>query len=66
MISSFILALALILIAAGMPVAFAIGIAGTGYFLLPSTFLPDATAVQRIVAASQSCSRCRSSSFSAT
>ncbi|MCF7701774.1 TRAP transporter large permease [Loktanella sp. M215] len=54
MISSLILAAALILIAAGMPVAFAIGIAGASYFLLPSTFLPDSTAVQRIVAASQS------------
>ncbi|PRD44957.1 C4-dicarboxylate ABC transporter [Phyllobacterium phragmitis] len=45
---------ALALIALGMPVAFAIGIAGSAYFLLPSVFLPDSTAVQRIVAASQS------------
>src|SRR5690606_29134033 len=37
-----------------MPVAFAIGIAGSAYFLLPSVFLPDSTAAQRIVAASQS------------
>ncbi|MBA3325087.1 MAG: TRAP transporter large permease [Rhodobacteraceae bacterium] len=54
MISVLILTAALLLIAAGMPVAFAIGIAGTSYFLLPSTFLPDSTSVQRIVAASQS------------
>ena len=54
MISALILILALLLIAIGMPVAFAIGIAGTTYFLLPGTFLPDSTAVQRIVAASQS------------
>lgn len=54
MISALILAAALLLIASGMPVAFAIGIAGTSYFLLPSTFLPDSTSVQRIVAASQS------------
>ncbi|RCS25865.1 TRAP transporter large permease [Phyllobacterium salinisoli] len=45
---------ALALIALGLPVAFAIGIAGSAYFLLPSVFLPDSTAVQRIVAASQS------------
>ena len=51
MISALILAAALLLIASGMPVAFAIGIAGTSYFLLPSTFLPDSTSVQRIVAA---------------
>ncbi|MDO6667536.1 TRAP transporter large permease [Paracoccus sp. 1_MG-2023] len=54
MISTLILVLALGLIAIGMPVAFAIGIAGTSYFLLPSTFLPDSTSVQRIVAVSQS------------
>ncbi|CUH39904.1 Neu5Ac permease [Jannaschia seosinensis] len=54
MISALILGMALLLIAIGMPVAFAIGIAGTSFFLLPSTFLPDATAVQRIVAVSQS------------
>ncbi|SDX87028.1 TRAP transporter large permease [Citreimonas salinaria] len=54
MISTLILILALLLIAIGMPVAFAIGIAGASYFLLPSTFLPDSTAVQRIVAVSQS------------
>ncbi len=54
MISALILILALTLIAVGMPVAFAIGIAGTSYFLLPSTFLPDSTAVQRLVAVSQS------------
>ncbi|MHB2264033.1 TRAP transporter large permease [Aliihoeflea sp. PC F10.4] len=54
MISGLILAAALGLIILGMPVAFAIGIAGTSYFLLPSVFLPESTAVQRIVAASQS------------
>ena len=54
MISALVLGLALLLIATGMPVAFAIGIAGVSFFLLPSTFLPDSTAVQRIVAASQS------------
>ncbi|CCF20776.1 TRAP dicarboxylate transporter, DctM subunit [Pseudorhizobium banfieldiae] len=54
MISTFILFGALALIGIGMPVAFAIGIAGSAYFLLPSVFLPDSTAAQRIVAASQS------------
>lgn len=54
MISGLILAAALGLIVLGMPVAFAIGIAGTTYFLLPSVFLPESTAVQRIAAASQS------------
>lgn len=54
MISTLVLCLALGLIALGMPVAFAIGIAGVSFFLLPSTFLPDVTAAQRIVAASQS------------
>lgn len=54
MISGLILILTLVLIIIGMPVAFAIGIAGTAYFLLPGTFLPDSTAVQRIVAVSQS------------
>nr|WP_226898206.1 TRAP transporter large permease [Mangrovicoccus algicola] len=44
----------LVLIVIGMPVAFAIGIAGTSFFLMPSTFLPDSTAAQRIVAVSQS------------
>ncbi|MAY61177.1 MAG: C4-dicarboxylate ABC transporter [Rhizobiales bacterium] len=37
-----------------MPVAFSIGIASLVYFLLPGTFMPDSTAVQRIIAASQS------------
>ncbi|MFN7025855.1 MAG: TRAP transporter large permease subunit, partial [Pseudorhizobium sp.] len=54
MISTFILVGALLLIVLGMPVAFAIGIAGSAYFLLPGVFLPDSTAAQRIVAASQS------------
>jgi tripartite ATP-independent transporter DctM subunit len=53
-ISFAILCLALILMVIGMPVAFAIGSASFVYFLLPSTFMPDSTAVQRIVAASQS------------
>jgi len=53
-ISTFVLIGALAFIALGMPVAFAIGIAGSAYFLLPSVFLPDNTAVQRIVASSQS------------
>ncbi|MFW2589526.1 TRAP transporter large permease [Sagittula sp. SSi028] len=54
MISTLILVAALLLIVIGMPVGFAIGIAGTSFFLLPGTFLPDSTAVQRIVAVSQS------------
>ncbi|MBE3636777.1 TRAP transporter large permease [Mangrovicoccus algicola] len=54
MISGLILVLTLVLIVIGMPVAFAIGIAGTSFFLMPSTFLPDSTAAQRIVAVSQS------------
>ena len=54
MISVLVLIFVLVLIAIGMPVAFAIGIPGASYFLLPSTFLPDQTAVQRIVAVSQS------------
>ncbi|MCO6392589.1 TRAP transporter large permease subunit [Aliihoeflea aestuarii] len=54
MTTGLILAAALGLIVLGMPVAFAIGIAGTGYFFLPHVFLPESTAVQRIVAASQS------------
>ncbi|MBY5930761.1 TRAP transporter large permease [Halomonas sp. DP8Y7-3] len=49
-----ILILGLVLMAIGMPVAFAIGMAGFTYFLLPETFLPTSTAVQRIVSASQS------------
>ena len=54
MTTGLILAAALGLIILGMPVAFAIGIAGTSYFFLPHVFLPESTAVQRIVAASQS------------
>ena len=54
MISAFILIVALSFIVIGMPVAFAIGIASMVYFLLPTTFLPDSIAVQRIVASSQS------------
>ncbi|MGX5667163.1 TRAP transporter large permease [Rhizobium daejeonense] len=54
MISLLLLCLALGFMVIGMPVAFAIGVASIVYFLLPSTFMPDTTAVQRIVAASQS------------
>lgn len=54
MTTALIIAAALGLILLGMPVAFAIGISGTAYFLLPSVMLSDSTAVQRIVAASQS------------
>lgn len=54
MISFLLLCLALGFMVVGMPVAFAIGVASMVYFLLPSTFMPDTTAVQRIVAASQS------------
>lgn len=54
MISFLLLCLALGFMVIGMPVAFAIGVASIVYFLLPSTFMPDTTAVQRIVAASQS------------
>lgn len=54
MISFLVLCLALGFMVIGMPVAFAIGVASLGYFLLPSTIMPDTTAVQRIIAASQS------------
>ena len=54
MISFLLLCLALGFMVIGMPVAFAIGVSSLVYFLLPSTFMPDTTAVQRIVAASQS------------
>lgn len=54
MISFLILCLALGFMVIGMPVAFAIGIASVVYFLLPGTIMPDITAAQRIVAASQS------------
>ena len=54
MISLALLCLALMLMVIGMPVSFSIGVASLVYFLLPTTFMPDATAVQRIVAASQS------------
>ncbi|QIB33590.1 TRAP transporter large permease [Ancylobacter pratisalsi] len=54
MTSAMILLLALGFMVIGTPVAFAIGIASLTYFLLPSTFMPDMVAVQRIVAASQS------------
>ncbi|WLS04900.1 TRAP transporter large permease [Shinella oryzae] len=54
MISFLLLCLALGFMVIGMPVAFAIGVASLVYFLLPTTFMPDATAVQRIIASSQS------------
>jgi TRAP-type transport system large permease protein len=52
--SFLLLCLALGFMVVGMPVAFSIGIASIVYFLLPGTFMPDSTAVQRIIAASQS------------
>ena len=54
MISFMILFLALGFMVIGMPVSFAIGISSIVYFLLPDTFMPDSTAVQRIIASSQS------------
>ncbi|WP_225027271.1 TRAP transporter large permease [Xinfangfangia pollutisoli] len=54
MISFLLLVAALALMVIGMPVSFAIGVASLAYFLLPTTFMPDVTAVQRIIAASQS------------
>jgi len=54
MTTALLLGLGLLLMAIGMPVAFAIGIAGLSYFLLPGTFLPTGIGVQRIVSASQS------------
>ena len=54
MTSFLLLCLALGFMVVGMPVAFSIGIASLVYFLLPGTFMPDSTAVQRIIAASQS------------
>lgn len=49
-----LLCLGLVLMAIGMPVAFAIGIAGFTYFFLPETFLPINIGAQRIVSATQS------------
>ncbi|GAA5179698.1 MULTISPECIES: TRAP transporter large permease [Halomonadaceae] len=54
MITALLLVLGLVLMAIGMPVAFAIGIAGFLYFLLPGTFLPVGIGPQRIVSATQS------------
>ncbi|MHB0776836.1 TRAP transporter large permease [Halomonas sp. WWR20] len=54
MITALLLVLGLLLMAIGMPVAFAIGIAGFLYFLLPGTFLPVGIGAQRIVSATQS------------
>lgn len=54
MTAALLLGLGLLLMAIGMPVAFAIGIAGFSYFLLPDTFLPTSIAVQRIVSSTQS------------
>jgi len=53
-ISFLLLFIALCFMVIDMPVSFAIGVASLAYFLLPTTFMPDATAVQRIVATSQS------------
>ncbi|MGL6249951.1 MAG: TRAP transporter large permease subunit, partial [Billgrantia desiderata] len=54
MTAALLLGLGLVLMAIGMPVAFAIGIAGFTYFFLPDTFLPTNIGVQRIVSATQS------------
>lgn len=54
MTSLLILCLVLGLMLVGVPVAFAIGVPSIVYFLLPTTFMPEITAAQRIVAASQS------------
>ncbi len=54
MTAALLLGLGLVLMAIGMPVAFAIGIAGFTYFFLPETFLPTNIGVQRIVSATQS------------
>ncbi|MDW5377114.1 TRAP transporter large permease subunit [Halomonas sp. HP20-15] len=54
MITALLLVFGLLLMAVGMPVAFAIGIAGFLYFLLPGTFLPVGIGPQRIVSATQS------------
>lgn len=54
MTATLLLCLGLLLMAIGMPVAFAIGIAGFSYFLLPDTFLPVNIGAQRIVSATQS------------
>ncbi|MGN8158894.1 TRAP transporter large permease [Salinisphaera sp. SWV1] len=42
------------LMAVGMPVAFAIGIAGFTYFMLPGTYVPAAIGVQQVVSTTQS------------
>lgn len=54
MTATLLLCFGLLLMAIGMPVAFAIGIAGFSYFLLPDTFLPVNIGAQRIVSATQS------------
>ncbi|MGQ4879017.1 TRAP transporter large permease [Billgrantia sp. LNSP4103-1] len=54
MTAALLLGLGLVLMAIGMPVAFAIGIAGFSYFFLPDTFLPTNIGPQRIVSATQS------------
>ncbi|QJQ96013.1 MULTISPECIES: TRAP transporter large permease [Halomonadaceae] len=54
MTAALLLGLGLLLMAIGMPVAFAIGIAGFTYFFLPETFLPVNIGPQRIVSATQS------------
>ncbi|MCE8019362.1 TRAP transporter large permease [Halomonas sp. MCCC 1A11036] len=54
MTAALLLGLGLVLMVIGMPVAFAIGIAGFTYFFLPETFLPTNIGAQRIVSATQS------------
>lgn len=54
MTAAMLLGLALLLMAIGMPVAFAIGIAGFTFFFLPDTFLPINIGPQRMVSATQS------------
>lgn len=54
MTAALLLGLGLVLMAIGMPVAFAIGIAGFTYFFLPDSFLPLNIGAQRIVSATQS------------
>src|SRR5690554_3965469 len=54
MTAALLLGLGLVLMAIGMPVAFAIGIAGFTYFFLPDSFLPLNIGAQRVVSATQS------------
>lgn len=54
MISLLLFGACFALMAIGMPVAFAIGIAGFTYFMLPDTFIPASIGVQRIISTTQS------------